>query len=234
MSRTLSHQEAKTFYDRFGSKQDLQRIYEDPAIRVLEEHADFEHAREVVEFGCGTGRFARNLIERRLGPDATYVGLDISSTMVELAREKLAPWSDRAQVQQTGGAPVVPLPDAQCDRFLSIYVLDLLSAEDARRVVAEAGRVLLPRGRLCLASLTFGQGALSRAVSRTWTALYGWRPRLVGGCRPIRLLDLLGEDWRLIHHQVVCTLGLCTEVAVAAPSVPDASTTPPAASPRSP
>ncbi len=236
MSRTLSHQEAKAFYDRFGSKQDLQRVYEDPAIRVLEAHADFEHARDVVEFGCGTGRFARHLLEQRLGSAATYLGLDISSTMVKLAREKLAPWPDRARVQQTEGAPVVPLPAARCDRFLSIYVLDLLSTEDARKVIAEAGRVLAPGGRMCLASLTSGQGALSRAVCRAWTGLHSWRPRLVGGCRPIRLLDLLGDEWRLVHHEVVCTLGLCTEVVIAQPSdqaprPPTSPSTPPPGSP---
>jgi ubiquinone/menaquinone biosynthesis C-methylase UbiE len=217
MSRTLSHQQAKAFYDRFGSKQDLQRVYEDPAVRVLEAHADFEHARAVVEFGCGTGRLARMLLERRLGPEATYLGLDISTTMVKLASERLARWADRARVEQTEGAPAVPLPNAQSDRFLSTYVLDLLSAEDARTVIAEAHRVLVPDGRLCLASLTFGQKVFSRAVCRLWTAVHGWRPGLVGGCRPIRLLDLLGGEWRLIHRDVVCTLGLCTEIVVAHP-----------------
>lgn len=217
MSRSLSHQEAKDFYDRFGSKQDLQRVYEDPAVRVLEAHADFEHARALVEFGCGTGRLARRLLERRLGPEATYLGLDISSTMVKLAREKLAPWADRARVEQTAGAPAVPLPSAQSDRLLSVYVLDLLSAEDARTVICEARRVLVPDGRLCLASLTFGLGVFSRALSRFWTAVQGWQPQLVGGCRPIRLLDIVGGEWRLVHQEVVCRFGLCTEVVVAQP-----------------
>ncbi len=215
MHLVLSHEQAKVFYDRFGWKQDLQRMYEDPAVRVLEAHADFEHASAVVEFGCGTGRFARNLLERRLRPEATYLGLDISSTMVDLARENVAAWPDHARVQQTDGAPVVPLPEAACDRFLSLYVLDLLSAEEARAVVTEARRVLVPDGRLCLASLTFGQGAFSRAVCRLWSAVHGWRPELVGGCRPIQLLDFLNGGWPVIHHAVVCTLGLCTEVVVA-------------------
>lgn len=234
MSRTLSHQEAKVFYDRFGSKQDLQRLYEDPAIRVLEAYADLEQARAVVEFGCGTGRLARRLLERRLGPDATYLGLDISATMVNLAREKLLPWADRARVQQTEGAPLVPLPDARCDRLLSIYVLDLLSAEDARTVVAEAHRVMVPDGRLCLASLTFGRDALSHAVCRLWTTLHRWRPQLVGGCRPIRLLDLLGGEWHIIHREVVCTLGLCTEVVVAHRPVDEGCPAPPPTPSRGP
>jgi SAM-dependent methyltransferase len=215
MSRVISHQQAKHFYDRFGSKQDMQRVYEDPALKVLEEHADFEHARAVVEFGCGTGRLARALFERRLGPEATYLGLDISSTMVDLARAKVAPWSDRAKVEQTEGPPRVPIAAASCDRFVSVYVFDLLSTEDARAAVAEAHRVLVGAGRLCLASLTFGRGALTRAVGRLWTTVYGLRPQLLGGCRPIRLGDILSSDWELLHQDVVCKLGLCTEIVVA-------------------
>lgn len=217
MDRHLSREQARAFYDRFGSKQDLQRFYEDPAVRVLQAHGEFGQARAVVELGCGTGRLARELLERRLGPGATYLGLDISSTMVGLARTKLAPWASRARVLQTDGTPAVPLRDGTCDRFLGIYVLDLLSPEDARAVVAEAHRVLDPQGRLCLASLTFGQGAFSRAISRLWTTVHRVRPQLVGGCRPIRLLDYLGDGWHVLHREVVCAFGLCGEVVVAEP-----------------
>jgi len=217
MDRTLTHDEARRFYDRFGSKQDLQRFYEDPAIRVLEAHADFEHARAVLELGCGTGRLARSLLERRLGPEATYLGLDLSATMVELARARLAPWSGRASVEQTEGAPALSLPSARFDRFLCIYVLDLLPTEEALALVAEAGRILVPEGRLCLASLTHGRGRVTRGISRLWTALNGWQPRWLGGCRPIELLGLLDARWRVLHHQVVRAFGLCTEVVVARP-----------------
>jgi ubiquinone/menaquinone biosynthesis C-methylase UbiE len=216
-ARALTHREAREFYDRFGARQDLQRVYEDPALRVLEAYAQIEHAHAVVEFGCGTGRLARRLLARRLGREASYLGLDLSSTMVALAREKLAPWAERARVLQTEGQPILPLPDACCDLFVSTYVLDLLSTEESRAVIAEARRVLVPGGRLCLASLTFGHGALSRGLCRLWTTVHGWRPRLVGGCRPIRLLNCLGDGWQVIHREVVCTLGLCTEVLVARP-----------------
>jgi len=33
--RTLSHQQAKAFYDRFGAKQDSQAFYEDRAVQEL-------------------------------------------------------------------------------------------------------------------------------------------------------------------------------------------------------
>lgn len=211
----LSHSEARAFYDRFGARQDLQRFYEHRAIEVLLAHGALDAARGVVEFGCGTGALARELLENRLRPDATYLGLDVSSTMVKLARARVAPWAKRARIEQTGGEPRIPLPDASCDRLLSAYVLDLLSEEDICAVLRDAHRVLAPGGLLCLASLTFGQGPASRAVCRAWQWLHALRPQLVGGCRPIRLGPFVEPAWALLHRQVVCAFGVCTEVVVA-------------------
>jgi len=160
--RALSHREAKTFYDRFGSKQDLQRFYEDPAIEVLLRHGEFAKATAVVELGCGTGRLAARLLQDHLPAEATYLGLDISPTMIALTEERIAPWAGRARVRLTEGRPELPLQDGSQDRFLSTYVLDLLSEEEIGASLREARRVLVPNGRLCLASLTFGQTSMSR------------------------------------------------------------------------
>ncbi len=214
-SRALSHEEARAFYDRFGRKQDLQRIYEDPAVEVLIRYASFESASAVIELGCGTGRLAERLFEECLPSDATYVGIDISRTMVELARGRLARWAGRAEVQLTDGSPSLGVGDDTADRFLSTYVLDLLSEDEIRAVLRKAGRVLVPGGLLCLASLTFGQTPLSRLVCHSWTAFHSWNPRLVGGCRPLELTAFVGPEWRILHREVVCTLGICTEVLIA-------------------
>jgi ubiquinone/menaquinone biosynthesis C-methylase UbiE len=213
--RVLSYAEAKAFYDRFGKKQDLQRIYEDPAIEVLLEYSSFQTACAVVELGCGTGRLAARLLDEILLEDAKYVGLDISRTMIELAQGRLESWADRARVQQTDGSPIFPLSDGGFDRCLSTYVLDLLSEEDIHAALSEARRVLAPGGRLCLASLSFGQTLASRLTCRAWTAIHSLSPRLVGGCRPLRLDEFIGSEWQILHREVVCTLGICTEVLVA-------------------
>jgi ubiquinone/menaquinone biosynthesis C-methylase UbiE len=215
VERVLSAQEARGFYDSFGAKQDWQRFYEDPAIDVLVGHGDFESAKSVVEFGCGTGRLAERLLRGPLPAQATYAGFDISGTMVDLARARVAPWSDRAKITLTEGSPVLPLPDGSCDRFLSTYVLDLLGEEDIRAALREAERLLASDGRLCLASMTFGQTMPSRLFSRAWSAIQRADPRLVGGCRPLHLERFTGKAWRISHQQVVCTFGMCTEVVVA-------------------
>jgi ubiquinone/menaquinone biosynthesis C-methylase UbiE len=214
-ARVLSHEQARSFYDHFGRKQDLQRFYEDQAIEVLLRHARFESAKAVVELGCGTGRLAARLLHERLPPEATYVGFDVSPTMVELSRARVARWANRATVQLTDGSPSLPVDDDTCDRFVSTYVLDLLSEEEIRAMLSEARRILSLDGRLCLASLTFGQGLSSRLVGRLWGLLHSLNPRLVGGCRPLCLEDFMNSDWKIVQHDVVCAFGICSEVLIA-------------------
>ena len=159
-SRYLSPAGAKRFYDRLGSGQDWQRFYENPATSQLIAHAGFDSAHSVFEFGCGTGAFAAGLLQHRLPADARYVGLDISGKMVSLALERLKPWSDRARVYQSDGSPRIPEPDSTFDHFVSTYVLDLLAPDFIDQLLSEAHRLLVPGGKLCLVSMTFGASPL--------------------------------------------------------------------------
>lgn len=211
----LTTEEARAFYDRFGAKQDRQGRYEDPPLRALIARTRLSEAEAVFEFGCGTGRFAAEILDAHLPPAATYVGCDLSSTMIALAGERLARFGDRAAVRQTDGEAVVPLAAASIDRFLSTYVLDLLAPEDVRAVVSEARRVLRPGGLLGVTGLTPGTTALSRLTSRLWGLVHRLRPKIVGGCRPLEVLDHVERDaWELVHRSVVVATGIASEVVV--------------------
>ena len=104
----FSHEQACVFYDRFGSRQDWQRFYEDRAIADLIAHLSLESAQTVLEFGCGTGRLAEMLLKRELPSTAHYVGVDVSATMVA-----------RAQIRLTAGEITLDLEADSFDRFLS-------------------------------------------------------------------------------------------------------------------
>ncbi len=216
--RTLTHDEARRVYDRIGAWQDSQAFYEDRAVGLLLRHGDFESAARVFEFGCGTGRFAEGLLLRRLAPTATYRGVDLSPKMIALAQRRLAPWSARASVRLTDGSPPDDEPAASCDRFVSNYVLDLLSEEDIASLLRAAHRMLEPGGLLCLAGLSFGSGPISRWFGRAWSRLHALRPTLVGGCRPIELQAWVRPpDWELVHHERVSPFGVTSEAIVARP-----------------
>ena len=213
----LSRGEVKAIYDRLGSRQERSAYYEDVAIADLTAHADFAHARRVFEFGCGTGRVAAELLSCHLPSCASYYAVDLSSTMVHLAATRLAHWQNRAVVSRTDGFPGVPFTDGSVDRFVSMYVLDILSPDDIRSILAEAHRVLTRDGRLCLISLTHGATPYARLRSWGWSLVYTFRPHLVGGCRPIPLQDFLVRDWDLQHVAVVTAGGMSSEVIVATP-----------------
>jgi ubiquinone/menaquinone biosynthesis C-methylase UbiE len=212
----LKSPEIKAFYDRFGTKQDTQAFYEDPALDDLTAHASFSEAEKIFEFGCGTGRFAARLVSNSLPADVSYTGCDVSRTMVTLATEKLAIYSKRAKVTQSDGTVMFPIPDHSVDRVVSTYVLDLLSEADTESFFREAYRVLNVGGRVCLISLTKGTTLLSNIVTTIWTLLFRLKASLVGGCRPVSLEQYLDQElWELEYRNIIIAFGVPSEILVA-------------------
>jgi ubiquinone/menaquinone biosynthesis C-methylase UbiE len=214
----LDHSAARAYYDSFGAKQDSQGFYENPALAELIAHASFRDARSVFEFGCGTGKFASRLLDEYVPFSATYVGCDISPTMIGLAKDRLDAYGERAKVILSDGAVRFPVSDHSVDRVVSSYVLDLLSEEDIQSYFSECERVVSAQGRVCLASLTTGETLPSRAVAAVWKSIFHMRPAVVGGCRPVRLLSHVDtERWQVEHRKVVAPFGVPSEVLILAP-----------------
>jgi len=206
----------KRFYDRFGARQDRQGFYEDAALDILYDRSDFAGASAIAEFGCGTGRFAQRILAA--SPAASYTGFDVSTTMLDLARQRLQRFGARAKAEQLApGTVTLPLGARSVDRLVSTYVLDLLSEQQVAGFLREAERVLRVNGRLCLVSLTPGTGMFPALVSGMWTLAYRLRPAAVGGCRPIQLAPAFEAGlWSRYHQERVVRWGITSEVLVVA------------------
>lgn len=214
--RYLTPVEVGRIYDRIGRLQDVQAFYEHRALAELVAGAHFGDARSVIELGCGTGSFAARVLAEHLPGDARYLGVDISPVMVRLARERLRPWADRATVHLSDGSLPLPVGDAEADRVVANYVLDLLRPDVARRLLGEAGRVLVAGGLVCITSLSAEAPGLAALTARTWEQLWRRSPRLVGGCRPIEAAAYLAaEDWTDVRRHVVVSFAVASEVVVA-------------------
>jgi ubiquinone/menaquinone biosynthesis C-methylase UbiE len=139
--------------------------------------------------------------------------------MLGLARDSLLAFGPRASLLQLEPGTVrLPMPDRSTDRLLSTYVLDLLPSGDIAVFFQEAHRVLTPDGRLCLVSLTTGDTGLPRLVAHVWSMVHRFSPRLVGGCRPIRLGESCeAAQWEILHHRTVTSWAIPSEVLVARP-----------------
>jgi ubiquinone/menaquinone biosynthesis C-methylase UbiE len=134
----------RRFYERSAGRYDKQMRFWD---RVL----DFAGGRrwvcsqatgDVLEIGIGTGL---NLPYYRDGVRLT--GVEFSSTMLELARER-ATQLGRDPDLRLGDAQALEFPDESFDTV--VCTLALCTIPDDRRAVAEARRVLRPGGRLLL------------------------------------------------------------------------------------
>lgn len=214
--KTLSRDQARAHYDRFGAKQDSQGFYEDPAVDDVIVHAEFSGAQSVFEFGCGTGRFAETLLEHHLPPDAQYLGIDLSPRMVELARARLTRFKQRAEIRETDGSLLGSITSSSYDRFVSNYVFDLLSEKEIKNILTKAHRIVRVGGLLCLVSLSNGCSLGSRLVAKLLTTVNALRPSLIGGCRPIHLLDFLSPTiWQVRYSNQVAPYGIPSEVVVA-------------------
>jgi len=119
-------------------------------------------------------------------------------------------------VSLSNGGPPVGEASGAYDRFVSNFVLDLLSTDDIGAVLAEAHRMLVPDGLVGLCSLTLGFNATTRLVSTLLSGVHRLRPQLIGGCRALELLDFLPSSrWRVHHASRVAPLGVPLQAVVA-------------------
>lgn len=131
----LSPEIAARVYDRIGRLQNTQGPFERSAVDRLIATARFDVASWSLELGCGTSALAHRLLSDHLAPRSTYLGVDVSGRMVELARSRVASFADRARVMRTDGTLPLPAPDRSADRFIAAYVFDLLPHDYAAEVI---------------------------------------------------------------------------------------------------
>ena len=97
----------------------------------------------VVDAGCGSGRVAEVLLDRR--PDVSVVGLDASPSMLAAARDRLGRFGSRVEVRRADLADPWPLDDA-VDAVLSSSAFHWVL--DHRRLFDHTFAALRPGGTL--------------------------------------------------------------------------------------
>ena len=109
----------------------------------LIEAAGIAAGHKVLEVGCGTGVLAREVI-KRVGPDGGVTGLDVSESMLGVARG-ICPDVDFRQ----GNAMDLPFEDESFDAVIASFML--MFVPEPELAVREMWRVLRPGGRLVIA-----------------------------------------------------------------------------------
>lgn len=132
-----------TLYDWIGHCYDSTRRADPYLTERLATHLSPRADRRYVDLACGTGNYSIALADRGIA----VVGLDLSSTMINVASRKARglPWivADVAQI---------PFP---ANTFAgAICVLALHHFDNLEAALADAARVLCKRGRLVLLTAT--------------------------------------------------------------------------------
>jgi S-adenosylmethionine-diacylgycerolhomoserine-N-methlytransferase len=116
---------------------------------ILDDIAAATTPTRILEVGCGTGKNLVNLAARF--PQASITGVDLSETMLELARGKVAQFGDRVRlIHQAYAAPITDPP--AFDLVLFSYALTMFNP-GYDTAIAAAHRDLIPGG--CIAVVDF-------------------------------------------------------------------------------
>jgi arsenite methyltransferase len=109
-----------------------------------------EPGQVVLDLGCGAGTDLL-IAAQMVGPEGRAIGIDMTATMLERARQSAAEMGLANVELHQGLIESLPLPDESVDVVISNGVIDLVPDKDA--VFAEIDRVLRPGGRLQVADV---------------------------------------------------------------------------------
>jgi SAM-dependent methyltransferase len=177
----------------------------------------------LLDMGCGTGIIARRLATS-MAESGEVIGVDISRTMVEFARQCPTPPNLRYE-RADGGA--LPFADSAFDG--ASMARTLMHAEHPHELLVELCRVIRPGGRLVVLEADWGTVAVDHSDRPLTRRIVDWRTDTVDGdnwmgrqvpgrclaagwhVSEVRVLVTMGRDDRTTHFG---SLRRCGELAL--------------------
>jgi len=182
---------AKTTYNRYGFLYDLiggqfERSYALTGLGML----NIQPGEQVLEVGFGTGH-ALVALAKAVGDHGKVVGIDISERMCAMSWRRInrSGLSNRVSLY-CGDAIKLPFNDDEFDAIFMSFTLELFDTPDISRVLTELKRVLKPKGRLCVVSLSKSQR--EPCIERLYEWVHRHFPDWVD-CRPINPIRALSR-----------------------------------------
>jgi len=209
-----SKEEAKRFYDRLSRVYDyLTGAFERKYAEMAVERLSVEEGETVLEIGFGPGHCLKRIAES-VGMTGKVYGVDISSGMLGVTRRRLdkARLMDRVELH-CGDAVNLPYDDNTFDAAFMSFTLELFDTPEIPKLLEEVKRVLKPRGRIGIVSMSKEDG--ESLLLRLYEEAHRKWPNYVD-CRPIYLEQSLRDaGYEIRKKEKVKLFGLPGEIVVA-------------------
>lgn len=166
----------------------------------------------VLEIGFGTGHSLER-IARAVGEKGRVCGVDLSTGMLEISRNRLVKAGLLKRVElHCGDAAHLPYPDGEFDAAFMSFTLELFDTPEIPVVLGEIKRVLKPGGRLGVVSLSREDG--TPLMLRVYEWLHQLMPQYID-CRPIHVEQALQDaGFRIALSENEGLWGLPAKIAV--------------------
>ena len=184
----VSQTEIAGIYDSLSKIYDIWgNLTESRARNRALELAEIKNGQHILEVAVGTGLAFYEIVKRN--SEGTNIGVDISEGMLKKAKERLGKLSGVNYELEIGNAFRLEEEDEHFDVLINSYMFDLISFDQMDAVLKEFKRVLKKKGKLVIVNMTAGENF----GSGIYDFLYRLSPKMMGGCRGIRLSKKLQD-----------------------------------------
>lgn len=201
-----SYDKISHFYDYFAG------VFEKKYRNMALERLNIKRGEIVLEIGFGTGHCLKQMAQS-VGENGKAYGIDISSGMLEVSKQKLeeAGLLDRVELQ-CEDALKMPYKHNEFDAVFMSFALELFDTPEIAKVLAEIKRVLKPNGRLGVVSMS------KEDEDSILSRLYEWThkrfPQYVD-CRPIYVKQSMKDaGFGIAYGEKVKLFGLPGEIVI--------------------
>lgn len=167
------------FYDIWG------KLTESKARNRALELAEINDGQRILEVAVGTGLAFYEIVKKN--PNGFNMGIDLSEGMLSKASKRLKKLHGANYILKEGTAFCLDLENESVDIVVNNYMFDLISFGAMGKVIEEFKRVLKNNGKLILVNMTEGE----RLGSSIYENIYKIYPRIMGGCRGVKLVEKL-------------------------------------------
>jgi len=135
--------------------------------------ANLKPGQVVLDLGSGGG-FDVFIAAKKLGPNGSAIGVDMTPEMISKARASILKFTERTGLSNVefrlGEIEHLPAADGSVDVVISNCVINL--SPDKQQVWREIGRVLRPGGKACVSDIALRK-PLSEQILKSASALVG-------------------------------------------------------------